>query len=72
MREGRVATVETSNSAELTAIKSQMDMLGKQFNAFMQHVNSQTVNYTPPMSVMSQPVVNTVPVYTPAAVKPVQ
>jgi len=38
MREGRVATVETSNSAELTAIKSQIDTLGKQFGALMQHV----------------------------------
>ena len=43
MRENRVATVETSNSSELTAIKSQMDTLGKQFSTLMQHANTQAV-----------------------------
>src|SRR5208282_648685 len=46
MREGRVATLETSNSPELTAIKSQIDTFGKQINALVQHVNTQAVTVT--------------------------
>src|SRR5208282_6925366 len=70
MRENRVATVETSNLSELTAIKSQMDTLSKQFSTLMQHVNTQAVvnqayPVIPPMHPSSRNVTN-------SPVKPMQ
>ena len=66
MRENRVATVETGNSSEITAIKSQMDTLGRQFSTLMQQLNTQAVVnqvnpitpviHQPPMNVSSSPV----------------
>ena len=72
MREGRIVTVETGNSTEITAIKSQIDTLGKQFSALMQHVNNQAVNYVQPVPTMSQPTVTAIPLHIPAAVRPMQ
>ena len=74
MREGRVATVETSNSAELTAIKSQIDTLGKQFGALMQHVTVQAVPHVQTIPVMPQPTVNVaaLPINSPVVGRPVQ
>src|SRR5208282_3133947 len=72
MREGRIVTVETGNSTEITAIKSQIDTLGKQFSVLMQHVNNQPVNYVQPVPTMSKPTVTAIPLYIPAAVKPMQ
>jgi len=74
MREGRVATLETSNSPELTAIKSQIDTLAKQVNALVQHANTQAVTHAQPMSVMSQPSVNvtSLPVNSQVAGKPMK
>ena len=74
MREGRVATVETSNSPELTAIKSQIDTLGKQFGALMQHVTVQAVPHVQTIPAMPQPTVNVaaLPINSPVVGRPVQ
>src|SRR5208282_4901278 len=72
MREGRVATTETGNSTEITAIKSQMDTLGKQFSALMQHVNNQAINYIQPVPTMPQLTATAIHLYNAAAVRPMQ